>query len=155
MQFQGLIEIDGVTRFVEVQVNLFEFMALKEQKDGGHGAFNGARAIQAYDAETLQHSGGPGEDGEVWGKVGAGVLLYVTLDGSELSKRNMAGFRAALASPHCRLREISFQHCTVDRVTAEDDRSFPFHLLRCGMAVAEQRGQNSVAMRCAAPPYTF
>lgn len=125
-QYQVFIEIDGVSRYAEVQVNLHPFMMLKNQKDAGHGAFNKARAIAAYSDATLRFTGAPSK--ELWGKVKEGMLMYVSLNGSELSIENMDGFEAATVSSKCRLRVLSFQHCSVDRLSGEKEATFPWNL---------------------------
>lgn len=121
-QYQVLIEIDGIWRYAEVQLNLHPFMMLKNQKDAGHGAFNKARAIAAYSAATLRFTGSPSD--ELWVKVREGMLMYVLLDGTELSLQNMAGFAAAAISSKCRLRELSLDNCSVDRLSVEKDAYF-------------------------------
>eukprot|EP00729_Bicosta_minor_P006580 gene6580-5765_t len=126
-QYQVFVAVDGIWRYAEVQLNLHPFMMLKNQKDAGHGAFNKARAIAAYSDATLRFTGAPSTG--LWAKVREGMLMYVSLNGSELSVENMIGIVDAAESPKCRLRDLSLDNCSVDRLSMEKDEGFPLNVV--------------------------
>lgn len=121
-QILALLEVKGFLRYCEIQVNLDTFIALKESKTRGHGAFNEARSIQAYSDTTVVYSGEPSP--RLWKQATAGMYLSIDLTGSELSFENMNGADTAMASPKCRVNRLRFAACGVERKTAETDAAW-------------------------------
>ena len=110
--YQILVQMqlpDGTWAFNEIQVNLRSFVALKDDKTRGHGAFDTARMIQAFTAETVVYTGGPSPG--LWENVAAGMFLALILAGSEATRENMAGAPAAVRSENCRLDAVSLSAC--------------------------------------------
>ena len=108
---------DGTWTYNEIQVNLSPFVALKSDKKRGHGAFDTARIMQAFTAETVVYTGGPSPG--LWDNVAAGVYLELDLAGSELTAENMVGAAGAVESTNCRLDAVSFGACGAAPTTLE------------------------------------
>ena len=91
------------------QVNLRSFVELKDDKRRGHGAFDLARIIQAFNEETVVFTGAP--TAALWGNVAAGMFLELDLSGSELTTDNFGGAGFAVRNENCRLDAISLSAC--------------------------------------------
>ena len=77
LQLLCLFRLGGQWRYGEVQLNLQQMVAIKEQADGGHRVFKFCRSIRAFAKAVYSYSGTVSE--ALIRQVGAGMVLSIFL----------------------------------------------------------------------------
>ena len=122
MQFSGLFNVNGIYMWCEVQLNLTRMIALKsgtaqgqvgggpvahgapKRAKSGHDAFDLARAINAFAAESFLHVGD--WNSAVAEQVKAGLLLEVDLRATRGVGIDPTEMLSAFSSKQCRVRKL-------------------------------------------------
>lgn len=105
-QLNCLIKVDGFCRYVEIQVNVRPFVERKNSETGGHEVFNRARAVEAYNEETLHYVGLATE--EAWKMANGGTLLAADFFEDEIDVDMMREICTGPCGDQSRLESIAF-----------------------------------------------